>query len=143
MPSTPDPIELAARALRHRERSRREIDGRLARAGVDEDARADALETLERIGYVDDDRFALARADALAGRGFGDAAIRADLGQHGLVAETIGAALAELTPEPERALALVERLGRTPTVASRLARKGFAHESLETAFGGEISGTAL
>ncbi len=108
---------------------------------MDEDARADALETLERIGYVDDDRFALARAAALAGRGFGDAAIRADLKQHGLVAETIGAALAELAPEPERARALVERLGRTATVANRLARKGFAGESLETAFGGEISGT--
>ena len=43
-----------------------ELDERLARAGVDEAARADALETLERVGYVDDARFAVARAAALA-----------------------------------------------------------------------------
>jgi regulatory protein len=135
LPSTPDPIELAARALRHRERSRQEIDDRLAQAGVGEDERADALETLERVGYVDDARFARARAESLAGRGCGDAAIRADLEQQGLAAEAIGAALAGLVPEPTRAVALVERLGRTRSVAGRLARKGFAQESLETALG--------
>jgi SOS response regulatory protein OraA/RecX len=31
-----DPIEIAARALQHRDRSRREVDERLARAGIDE-----------------------------------------------------------------------------------------------------------
>lgn len=138
--STPDPIELAARALRHRERSRQEIDDRLTRAGVDQVARADALETLERVGYVDDTRFALARAEALAGRGFGDAAIRADLEQHGLAAGAIADALAGLVPESARALALVERLGRTPTVAGRLVRKGFAEDSLERALGAEFLG---
>ena len=140
MSSTPDPIKLAARALRHRERSRQEIDDRLIKAGVGEAARADALDTLERVGYVDDARFALARAEALAGRGFGDTAIRADLEQHGLAAEAVATALVELVPEAARALALVERLGRTPTVASRLARKGFAEESLETALGAELFG---
>ena len=39
-----DPIELAARSLHYRDRSRSELDARLARAGIDEDARADALE---------------------------------------------------------------------------------------------------
>ncbi|HEY5294489.1 MAG TPA: regulatory protein RecX [Gaiellaceae bacterium] len=140
MASTPNPIELAARVLRHRERSRQEIDDRLTRAGVDDDARADALETLERVGYVDDARFALARAEALAGRGFGDAAIRSDLEQHGLAADAISDALAGLVPESERALALVERLGRTPAVAGRLVRKGFGEDSLETALGAELLG---
>jgi regulatory protein len=140
LPSTPDPIEFAARALRHRERSRQEIDDRLAKAGVGEDARAEALETLERVGYVDDARFARARAEALAGRGFGDEAIRADLERHGLAADEVAAALVGLAPEPARAAALVERLGRTPAVAGRLARKGFAEESLETALGGEFAG---
>jgi regulatory protein len=140
LPSTPDPIEFAARALRHRERSRQEIDDRLAKAGVGEDARAEALETLERVGYVDDARFARARAEALAGRGFGDEAIRADLERHGLAADEVAAALAGLESEPARAAVLVERLGRTPAVAGRLARKGFAEESLETALGGEFAG---
>ena len=57
-PRERDPVELAARALQHRDRSRRELDERLARAGVGDSERADALDTLERVGYVDDARFA-------------------------------------------------------------------------------------
>ena len=57
-PQPSDPIDLAARALRHRDRSRSQVDERLARAGVEDDRRADALDALERIGYVDDVRFA-------------------------------------------------------------------------------------
>ena len=57
-PQPSDPIDLAAAALRHRDRSRTQIDERLARAGVEDDRRADALDALERIGYVDDARFA-------------------------------------------------------------------------------------
>ena len=37
MPRERDPVELAARALQHRDRSRRELDERLARAGVADD----------------------------------------------------------------------------------------------------------
>src|SRR3981189_875769 len=109
-----DPIEIAARALQHRDRSRREIEERLARAGIDEDRRTDALDTLERVGYVDDGRFAGARAEALANRGYGDEWIRHDLGEHGVAAEAIAEALGALVPEADRAVALVERLGRTP-----------------------------
>jgi regulatory protein len=135
-----DPIEIAARSLRHRDRSRREIEERLAKAGVDDAARADALETLERVGYVDDLRYARARAEALAGRGFGDAAIRFDLEQHGVGTDAVASALGTLTPEPERAAAVVEREGRTSKTAGRLARKGFAPESLETALGDVVAG---
>jgi regulatory protein len=133
--SARDPIEIAARSLRHRDQSRREIDERLAKAGVDEVTRADALERLERVGYVDDARFAHARAEALATRGFGDAGIRFDLERHGLAAGEVETALSALPPEAERAAALLEREGRTRKVASRLARKGFSAESLETALG--------
>ena len=131
-----DPLELAARALQHRDRSRREVEERLARAGVDEDRRADALETLERVGYVDDDRFAAARAAALADRGYGDEWIRHDLGRHGVEGETAEAALAALAPEPERARALIARLGPGPKTAARLARKGFGEDALEAAVAG-------
>jgi regulatory protein len=138
-----DPIELAARSLHHRDRSRSELDARLARAGIDDDARADALEILERVGYVDDARFAAARAAALAGRGYGDEAIRHDLAGHRLGAEAIEAALATLEAEAARAVELVERLGRTRKVAAQLARKGFGPDALEAALGADfVEGSA-
>ena len=130
-----DPIEIAARSLRRHDRSRSEIDERLAKAGIGDDERADALETLERVGYLDDERFARTRAEALAARGFGDAGIRFELEAQGIAGELVGPALAALAPEPDRAAALVERLGRTQKTAARLARKGFAAESLKTALG--------
>jgi regulatory protein len=134
-----DPIEIAARALQHRDRSRRDLEERLARAGIDEDRRNDALETLERVGYVDDGRFAGARAGALADRGYGDDFIRHDLGEHGVPAEAVAEAIAALAPEPERAAALVERLGRTPKTGAHLARKGFGQDALEAALGIDVA----
>jgi regulatory protein len=134
-----DPLEIAADALRHRDRSRHEVEERLARAGVDGDERDDALETLERLGYLDDTRFAAGRAEALAARGFGDEAIRHDLAEHGVAAEAVEAALGALAPESARAQELVERLGATAKTAAALTRKGFAPESLEAALGGEFA----
>ena len=120
-----DPIELAARALQHRDRSRRELEERLARAGIDEGRRNDALETLERVGYVDDERFAGARADGPA-----DAGPQAP---SGVSASGSAEAIAALVPEAERAAALVERLGSTPKTGAQLTRKGFGQEALEAA----------
>jgi regulatory protein len=134
-----DPIELAARSLHYRDRSRNELDARLARAGIAADARADALDTLERVGYVDDERFAAARAAALAARGYGDEAIRHDLVGHELGAEAIEAGLAGLEPEAARAVELVQRLGRTRKAAAQLARKGFGRDALEAALGDVIA----
>ena len=135
----PDPVDLAARALRHRDRSRREIDERLEKVGIPEDVRTDALDTLERVGYVDDARFAAARAAALAGRGFGDEAIRHDLEQHGVGAEGAAEAIRGIESEAERARTLAGRLGRTAKTGGALARKGFAADSIEAALG-EIAG---
>jgi SOS response regulatory protein OraA/RecX len=126
-----DPVELAAKALRHGDRSRQEIDERLARAGIGDEARAESLATLERLGYVDDNRFAASRAAALAGRGYGDAYIVLDLEQHGADPDSITSAVAELVPERVRAQELAERLGATVKTAAQLSRKGFADESLE------------
>lgn len=138
-----DPIELAARALQHRDRSRQEVDERLARAGIDEEARTDALETLERVGYVDDTRFAGTRAAALARRGYGDEWIRHDLGEHGIAQEAIAAALDGLAPEAERAAALVARLGRTARAGAQLARKGFSEDAVEAAVGPDVADSAF
>jgi SOS response regulatory protein OraA/RecX len=135
VPADPDPIELAARALQHRDRSRQQLDERLARAGVDDAGRAEALETLERVGYVDDDRYALARAEALAQRGYGDDGIRHLLEADGLPADTVTAALAGLEPEPQRAADLVARLGPGAKTAAHLSRKGFGEDAIEAAAG--------
>jgi regulatory protein len=133
VPADPDPIEIAARALQHRDRSRRQLDERLARAGVDEAGRAEALETLVRVGYLDDGRYARARAATLAERGYGDDGIRHFLEQDGLSPPEATEAVAELEPERERAARLVARLGPGPRTAARLARKGFGAESVEAA----------
>jgi regulatory protein len=135
-----DPIEVAVRSLRSHDRSRAEIDERLAKAGIGELDRPEALDRLERLGYVDDGRFAVSRATALASRGQGDAAIRFDLRGRGIAEDAIETALAELEPEVERAVQLAEQLGRTPKIAARLGRKGFGADALEAAFGEGIAG---
>jgi regulatory protein len=137
VPAGRDPIEIAARALRTRDRSRRDLDDRLARAGVGDAERAEALETLERVGYLDEGRFATTRAATLAKRGHGDASIRAALEGEGVDAEAVAAALGVLEPERERALRIVGENRRTDArrLAGRLRRQGFSEESLEAAFG--------
>lgn len=131
MSAGPDPIELAARALRHRDRSRRQVDERLASAGVDEERRRQALETLERVGYVDDGRFASARAASLAARGYGDEAIRHLLEGDDVEPALVHAAVAALEPERERAEAVVRSQGWSPRTAAQLARKGFSADVVE------------
>jgi regulatory protein len=135
-----DPIEVAVRSLRTHDRSRAEIEERLAKAGVSEQDRPEALDRLESLGYVDDGRLATSRAAALADRGQGDAAIRFDLRGRGIADAAIETALAELAPEAERAVQLADRLGRTPKTAARLRRKGFGADALEAAFGEGIAG---
>jgi len=126
----------AARALGPRERSRLALDERLARAGVPARTRGEALETLERAGLVDDARTAVRRAEALAERGFGDAAIRYDLEQEGIAAELVEEALAELEPERERARALVERRGADVRTGRWLSARGFEPATVEDSLGG-------
>jgi len=135
-PPRSDPIDLAADALQHRDRSRRQIDERLARAGVEDGRRADALDELERIGYVDDARFAGRRAASLADRGYGDEAIRALLAEDGVGAELVDEAVGALRPEAERAEGIVASMGASPRTAARLARKGFGEDAVEAAAGG-------
>ena len=114
----------AMRALRYRDLSKRRLDERLQARGAGVDARAAALETLERAGLVDDTRVAAGRARSLAERGYGDAAIRHALEQEHVAAVHVEEAVAALEPEAERATRL---LGPTPGPKElrRLAAKGF------------------
>jgi regulatory protein len=112
--------DIALRALRAADRSRAELDGRLAKQGIEDEERRQTLDKLERLGYLDDARTASVRAGRLAGRGYGDAYIRADLERRGLPAEE---AIAALEPESERARRFAKK------GAGWLARRGFALEA--------------
>jgi SOS response regulatory protein OraA/RecX len=118
-------LRVAVRALRHRDYSRSRIEARLAGRGTRADTRDDALETLERAGLLDDARVAATRAQALAGRGYGDAAIRFSLEGEGLAEELVAEALAALDSEPERAETLYRSRGGDARALRWLAGKGF------------------
>src|SRR4051794_26896918 len=123
-------LGVAVRAIRHRDLSRSRLEERLLARGAGEDARAEALAALERVGLVDDARVAAGRAVALAGRGFGDAAVRHTLEQEGL-AEHVEDALAGLPPESERVQEWLVRRGAGPKTLRWLAAKGFDPASLD------------
>jgi SOS response regulatory protein OraA/RecX len=124
-------LGVALRALRHRDYSRSRLEARLAERGTSTATLEDALETLERVGLVDDSRVGAARAEQLAGRGFGDAAIRFALEEEGLAADVVDGALATLEPEPERAGRFLEARGHTLKTVRWLAAKGFDASTLE------------
>jgi SOS response regulatory protein OraA/RecX len=123
-------LHVAGRALRHRDLSRRRLADRLERA-VPPAFVAESLATLERAGLVDDERVARARAETLAGRGYGDEAIRHRLRVEGLPDEAVG----DLPPETERAAPLIARRGSGPRTARYLAGRGFGEEAVEAALG--------
>ena len=108
-----DPTEVALRALRHRDRSRRELEQRLAQAGIPAD-----------------ERFATGRARTLAERGAGNDLIRTDLRRRGVAAEAVEEAITELEPEDVRAAELYERRGADAKALRYLARKGFSQDVL-------------
>ena len=124
--------ELALRALRHRDRSRRDLEERLERAGVPADQRAAALDELAAQGLVSDDRFAKERARSLAARNGGDAFIRADLRRHGIPDDVATDALDELEPESGRAARVFRQRGGGERALRYLAGKGFSRESLDS-----------
>jgi SOS response regulatory protein OraA/RecX len=128
-------LAVAGRVLRSRDMSRAGLAARLQRAAVAPAAADASLQALEDAGALDDVRFARARAESLAGRGYGDVAIRHDLESHGLAGGVVEPAMASLEPEPRRADRLVQRRGAGPRTARFLAGKGFSQESCEAALG--------
>ena len=126
-----DPLHLALRALRFRDRTAAELDARLDERGVTADERDEALETLARAGYVDDRRVARARAATLAERGAGDALIRADLSGRGVAPELVEEAIGTLAPERARAEQVLARRGPGSKTVRYLASRGFDEDTLE------------
>jgi SOS response regulatory protein OraA/RecX len=127
-----DALDQALRALRHRDRSAAEVDRYLESRGVGDDDRKTALETLTRTDLVDDRRYAERRALTLADRGAGNALIRHELACAGLDPDIVDVALGSLSPERERAEAIVARRGASPKTARYLAGKGFSYDVVES-----------
>ena len=140
MGETPSAADVALRALRHRDLSRRELEERLRAKGFAENERDEALETLERTGLLDDRRFAESRARSLASRGAGDAAVRHALSRAGVEAEIVEEALETIEPEPERARALAARRGGGAKTARYLRGKGFSDEVVAGVVAGASAG---
>jgi regulatory protein len=127
-------LAVATGALARRDHSTAGLAARLDRRGVAPAEREAALETLGRAGYLDDARFAAARAEALAAREYGDEAIRFDLERQGVPPDAIDEALAGIAPEGARAAEILVRRGHSEWSARRLAAKGFSADTLESLF---------
>ena len=126
----------ALRLLGVRWRSREELRARLARIGFDAEEIERALADLERVGLVDDERFARELVKDQAGRRLaGDRAIRAALWEKGVGQEDVELVLGETGDQGARALELAERqamrLGAVPVEAAHrrilglLIRRGY------------------
>jgi regulatory protein len=130
--------DTALRAVARRDQSSAELRRRLQRRRVAPADREEALQILERVGLVDDRRYALRRAESLAGRGHGDAAIRWRLEREGVAPAEVEAAVSGLEPERERARRMVVARGAGPSAARELARRGFGEDSIEDALRGLV-----
>lgn len=126
-------VTAAVRSLRSADQSRASLEERLARRGVATPERTEALALLERSGIIDDARLAAGRAEILARRGLGNAAIRDDLERRGLDHLAVSDVLATLEPEAVRAARVFAERGRTVACARLLARRGFADDLVEDA----------
>jgi SOS response regulatory protein OraA/RecX len=132
---SPDPIEIALRALGRRDLSCVALDVRLEAAGIEPEARRRTLQRLLEAGLLDDNRLAESRIAALAARGLGNTAIAAKLAAEGIGREPCEAALAGIEPEEARARRLLAEVGETEPrrLASLLTRRGFGEEAIEAA----------
>ena len=129
-------LTAGSRVLARRDHSEQAVRDALERRGIREPDRDEAVATLRRQGALDDERFAHARAAALAERGLGDAAIAFRLGRDGIAPESLEAALAALEPERDRAVRIVARRGATARTARWLAARRFEQDSIEAAIEG-------
>ena len=93
-----DPIAARKKAmdyLARREHSRQELENKLAKAGFEPDALAEAVDGLESDGLQSDLRFAEAFVHSRVRRGKGPVRIRAELGERGVTGSIVAQALDE------------------------------------------------
>lgn len=136
----------ALKLLRHRARSRHELELALGRKGFDASAIEATLHRLGELGYLDDSRFARARAASLLRDGrLGEVSVRQRLLAHGLPEEEADAALRDAKEEVgfdplASARTLLERRGlwgkplgeREQARAARfLSARGFSEDDVD------------
>lgn len=132
-------VDTALRAVSRREQSASELDLRLRERGFAPGLREETLNRLERVGLVDDERYAMRRAESLSERGQGDEAIRWRLERDGVAGETAAKAVAALPPERQRARLVVAAQGAGLRTARELARRGFGEDAVEEALGQAVA----
>ncbi len=132
-------VDTALRAVSRREQSTAELDRRLRDRGFAPGLREETLHRLESVGLVDDERYAMRRAESLSERGHGDEAIRWRLERDGVAQETASKAVAALPPERQRARLVVAARGAGLRTASELARRGFGEDAVEEALGQAVA----
>ena len=124
-------LDLAGRTLRRRDLSLRRLSERLERGGVAPAAGRSALLALSEARIVDDARLANGRAETLAERGWGNAAIAARLEAEGIPEAEAGSAIARLEPEAARAARAATALSGRRKAWALLRRRGFDEETIE------------
>jgi SOS response regulatory protein OraA/RecX len=124
--------EIAISALARRDLSEAALRARLRSAGIGHDVEEETLAALRRAGLVNDARLCQARAQKLAGQGYGNSVIEARLDHEGLQRSEVTSALAELPPEEVRAQALA-REEEPRRLADLLFRRGFGEDAIESA----------
>jgi SOS response regulatory protein OraA/RecX len=132
---SPDPAEIALRALAGRDMSRAALERRLQAGGLAGASCEETLDRLVEVGLVDDRRLGDRRAAALAARGLGDAAIDARLEGEGVGPDDRAAAIAALEPEEDRARRLAREAGKRSvrSLAASLAGRGFSDDAIVAA----------
>ena len=128
-------LAAAAKVVSRRVVTARGLEERLERRGIAAGDRAVAVKAALRAGVVDDERYAVTCAVALAERDRGDAAIRWQLERDGVDGEVAERAVGALAPEAERAARVVARRGVGARTARYLAGRGFAAETVEAVLG--------
>ena len=133
-----DVHERALGLLAVRQRSRRELERRLHRAGFEQEEIQEELDRLQQVGLIDDEAFARSVAErSFTARKEGRRVVAGRLMSAGIAADTAEAVLQQAVgDEEERADALAatkaaRMTGLTPDAASRrlyamLVRRGYA-----------------
>jgi SOS response regulatory protein OraA/RecX len=124
-------LNTATRMLARRPLPRALLEDRLQKKGVAPAALNEAVEVLEQAQYLNDRSYALGRAESLAERDYGDAAIRHILEQERVDPELIAEAVASLESELERARTLFTSSADRRRVLRRLGARGYSTETIE------------
>jgi SOS response regulatory protein OraA/RecX len=124
-------LNKATRMLARRPLPRALLEDRLQKKGIAPAALEEAVEVLEQAQYLNDRSYALGRAESLAERGYGDAAIRHILDQERVDPELIAEAVASLESELERARTLFTSSADRWRLIHRLGARGFSTETIE------------